>query len=80
MTYTYTLSPNSKKESHSRKRDFQEDLDKLKDWVSKNLMRSSGDKCRVLHQGIHNPVVQLRLRSAWLKSSPMERDLGEPHI
>ncbi|GAB0185958.1 mitochondrial enolase superfamily member 1 [Grus japonensis] len=52
------------------------DLDKLEEWANKNLMKFSKDKCKVLHLGKHHPGMQHRLRSTWLGSSSVERDLG----
>ncbi|GAB0189213.1 mitochondrial enolase superfamily member 1 [Grus japonensis] len=55
---------------------LQEDLDRLEEWVNKNLTKFNKDKCKVLHLGKHNPGVQHRLGSTWLGSSSVERDLG----
>ncbi|PKU47407.1 rna-directed dna polymerase from mobile element jockey-like [Limosa lapponica baueri] len=57
---------------------LQEDLDRLEEWVNKNLMKFNKDKCNILHLGKHNPGVQYRLGSTWLGSSSVERDLGGP--
>jgi len=55
---------------------LQEDLDRLEEWVNKNLMKFSKYKCKVLHPGKHNSGVQHRLGSTQLGSSSVERDLG----
>jgi len=55
---------------------LQEDLDRLEKQANKNLMEFSKDKCKVLHLGKHNPVVQHSLGSTQLGSSSVERDLG----
>ncbi|KAM9591203.1 uncharacterized protein ACIBXB_006092 [Morphnus guianensis] len=55
---------------------LQEDLDRLEEWVNKNFMKFSKDKCKVLHLGKHNPGVQHRLGPTRLGSSSVERDLG----
>ncbi|XP_074934654.1 uncharacterized protein LOC142050170 [Phalacrocorax aristotelis] len=55
---------------------LQEDLDRLEEWASKNLMKFNKDKYEVLHLGKYNPGVQHRLGPTWLESSSVERDLG----
>ncbi|PKU46993.1 rna-directed dna polymerase from mobile element jockey-like [Limosa lapponica baueri] len=55
---------------------LQEDLDRLEEWVNKNLMKLKKDRCKVLLLGKYNPGVQHRLGSTRLGSSSMERDLG----
>ena len=39
-------------------------------------MKFNKDKCKVLYLGKHNPGMQHRLESTWLRSSSVERDLG----
>jgi len=36
---------------------LQEDMDRLEEWVNKNFMKFSKDKCKVLHLREHNPGV-----------------------
>ncbi|KGL78538.1 hypothetical protein N309_15578, partial [Tinamus guttatus] len=52
------------------------DLDRLDNWVVKNLMQFSKAKCKVLHLGRNNPRHQDRLGTVLLKSSSAEKDLG----
>ncbi|KAK4830388.1 hypothetical protein QYF61_010899 [Mycteria americana] len=54
----------------------QEDLDRLDEWATKNLIKFNKDKCKVLHLRKCNPGVQHRLGSTQLGSSSVERDLG----
>lgn len=54
---------------------LQQDLDRLGNWMHKNIMNFSKDKCKVLHLRIHSPGVQHRLEPSWLGSSSMKKDL-----
>uniref|UniRef100_A0A8B9ELZ8 Reverse transcriptase domain-containing protein n=1 Tax=Anser cygnoides TaxID=8845 RepID=A0A8B9ELZ8_ANSCY len=54
----------------------QRDLDRLENWVGRNLMKYNEGKCRVLHLGKNNPRHQYKLGTALLESSIGERDLG----
>lgn len=55
---------------------LQEDLDRLEEGTSKNLMKFKKDKYKILCLAGHSPGVHLRLASAYLWNSSIERDLG----
>jgi len=51
-------------------------LDRLENWVQRNLMKFNKGKCRVLHLGRNNPTHQYRLGVDLQVSSSADRDLG----
>ncbi|PKU36610.1 reverse hypothetical protein [Limosa lapponica baueri] len=55
---------------------IQRDLDRLESWARKNLMRFSGEKCKVLHLGKKNVRHQYRLGMDLLEPSAEKKDLG----
>ncbi|KAJ7409836.1 rna-directed dna polymerase from mobile element jockey-like [Willisornis vidua] len=55
---------------------IQQNLDRLENWVERNLIRFNKHKCRVLHLGRNNPKYQYRLGADLLGSSFAEKDLG----
>ncbi|PKU39371.1 rna-directed dna polymerase from mobile element jockey-like [Limosa lapponica baueri] len=54
---------------------IQRDLDKLKTWVERNLMKFNKGKCRVLRLGRNKPMYQYSLGVYLLESSSAKRDL-----
>ncbi|GAB0209913.1 mitochondrial enolase superfamily member 1 [Grus japonensis] len=54
---------------------IQRDLDRLKKWSDRNLMKFSKDEYQVLHLGWNNPMYQCRLEVHWIKRSLAEKDL-----
>ncbi|KGL84156.1 hypothetical protein N309_09894, partial [Tinamus guttatus] len=52
------------------------DLDRLDNWVVKNLVKFNKAKCKVLHLGRNNPRHQYRLGTDLVESSSAEKDLG----
>lgn len=59
---------------HFRRESLQ-DLDRLRKWANKNLIKFSKDKYKLLHLGKHIPRVKHRLGSSQLGSSSVESDL-----
>ncbi|GAB0208576.1 mitochondrial enolase superfamily member 1 [Grus japonensis] len=55
---------------------IQRDLDRLENWVERNIMKLNKGKCRALHLGRNNPKHQYRLGVGLLGSSSVEKDLG----
>lgn len=50
---------------------IQEDLERLEEWVNRNLMKWKKCKCKILHLEWTNPVQQRG--PEWLHSSPIEK-------
>lgn len=55
---------------------IQWDLDRLENWVDRNLTRFNKGRCRVLHLGRNKPKYQPRLGADIPESSLAEKDLG----
>jgi len=55
---------------------IQRDLDRLKSWAQRDLMKFNKDKCRLLHLGRNNPTHPYRLGADLLQSCSAERILG----
>ncbi|KAJ7405959.1 hypothetical protein BTVI_67146 [Pitangus sulphuratus] len=55
---------------------IQQDLDKLKKWIHKNLMRFNETKWKVLHLDWSNAWYQYKLDDEQTESSPTKKDLG----
>ncbi|KAK4830437.1 hypothetical protein QYF61_011145 [Mycteria americana] len=54
----------------------QRELDRLENWVERNLMKFNKRKCKVLHLGRKNSMHQYRLGVDHLESSSAEKDMG----
>ena len=52
------------------------DLDRLKSWAGRNLVRFNKSKCRALHLGWNNHIHQYRLGDDLLKNNSDEKNLG----
>lgn len=55
---------------------IQLDLDRLENWVERNLRRFNKAKCRLLHLGWNNPAYLHGLGGDLLQSSSVEKDLA----
>ena len=55
---------------------IQRDLDRLKRWVSINLMEFNTAECKVLHPGQGNPKHGYWLGDEWIERSPAEKEMG----
>lgn len=55
---------------------IQGDLDRLEEWIGRNLMKLNKNKNEVLHMGRNNPLEQYRLETDRLGSSSAEESLG----
>jgi len=55
---------------------IQQDLNRLKSWMQRNLVKINKSKYRVLHLGRNNPMQQYRLGVDLLERRSVERDLG----
>jgi len=55
---------------------IQRHLDRLERWASGNVMKFNNAKCKVLHVGQGNPKHEYKMGNEWMKSSPVEKDLG----
>ncbi len=55
---------------------LQNDIDKLKDWSDKWLMKFNKDKCHTIHFGHNNPRKVYTIDNVGLDTSEEEKDLG----
>ena len=55
---------------------IQRDLDRMKNWVGRNVMKCNKGKCKVLHLSKNNPRHRYKLGTEQLESSTGEGDLG----
>jgi len=55
---------------------IQRDLDRLEERAPLNLMKFNKARYKILHMGQDNHQRQYRLSDEWIKSRPLEKDLG----
>ena len=55
---------------------LQSDLDRLNDWANKWQMKFNIDKCKVLHVGSNNNLLQYSMNGQQLSAVKKEKDLG----